>query len=84
MRDRILLAVSFGTSYQATREKTIGAIERRMADRFPETDVRRCFTSRMIRKKLLERDGLRIDGPEEALRRRRPLSLRHRRTGTKR
>lgn len=69
MRDRILLAVSFGTSYQATREKTIGAIERRMADRFPETDVRRCFTSRMIRKKLLERDGLRIDGPEEALRR---------------
>ncbi|MDO5477270.1 MAG: sirohydrochlorin cobaltochelatase [Eubacteriales bacterium] len=69
MRDRELLAVSFGTSYQETREKTIGAIERRMADRFPDLDVRRCFTSRMIRRKLLERDGLRIEGPEEAIRR---------------
>ena len=65
--DRILLAVSFGTSFEDTREKTIGAIERRMAERFPDWKVMRCFTSRMIRKKLLERDGLHIDSPEEAI-----------------
>lgn len=64
---RLLLAVSFGTSFADTREKTIGAIERRIAERFPDFTVRRCFTSRMIRKKLLERDGLRIAGPEEAM-----------------
>ena len=64
---RLLLAVSFGTSFADTREKTIGAIERRIAEKYPDCTVQRCFTSRMIRKKLLERDGLKIDGPEEAL-----------------
>lgn len=64
---RLLIAVSFGTSFADTREKTIGAIERRLAERFPDCAVQRCFTSRMIRKKLLERDGLKIDSPEEAL-----------------
>lgn len=68
LKPNMLLAVSFGTSFAGTREKTIGAIERRLAQRFPESVVRRCFTSRMIRRKLLERDGLRIDSPEEALR----------------
>lgn len=65
---KLLLAVSFGTSFADTREKTIGAIERRIAERFPDCTVQRCFTSRMIRKKLLERDGLRIDGPDDAIR----------------
>lgn len=62
-----ILAVSFGTSYPETRERTIGAIEKRMAEEFREASVHRCFTSRMIRRKLLERDGLRVDSPEEAL-----------------
>lgn len=61
---RILLAVSFGTSFEDTREKTIGAIETRIGERIPHYTVQRCFTSRIIRKKLLERDGLRIDSPE--------------------
>ena len=64
---RILLAVSFGTSFEDTREKTIGAIETRIGERIPHYTVQRCFTSRIIRKKLLERDGLRIDSPEEAV-----------------
>ena len=65
---RLLLAVSFGTSFADTREKTIGAIERRLEERFPDCTVQRCFTSRMIRKKLLERDGLEIYSPEQAMR----------------
>ena len=64
---RLLLAVSFGTSFADTREKTIGAIERRLEERFPDCTVQRCFTSRMIRKILLERDGLKIFSPEEAM-----------------
>ena len=64
---KTLIAVSFGTSFAETREKTIGAIERRMAERLPEYIVQRSFTSRIIRKKLLERDNLRIDSPEEAV-----------------
>ena len=65
---RLLLAVSFGTSFADTREKTIGAIERRLEERFPDCTVLRCFTSRMIRKKLLERDGLEIYSPDQAMR----------------
>ena len=64
---KLLLAVSFGTSFEDTREKTIGAIETRIGERIPHCTVQRCFTSRIIRKKLLERDGLRIDSPEEAV-----------------
>lgn len=64
---KLLLAVSFGTSFEDTREKTIGAIETRIGERIPNYTVKRCFTSRIIRKKLLERDGLRIDSPEEAV-----------------
>ena len=64
---KLLLAVSFGTSFADTREKTIGAIERRIAERFPDCTIQRCFTSRMIRKKLVERDGLIIDSPEQAM-----------------
>ena len=65
---RLLLAVSFGTSFADTREKTIGAIEKCIEKRHPDCTVQRCFTSRFIRKKLLERDGLIIAGPEDAIR----------------
>lgn len=72
----MLLAVSFGTSFADTREKTIGAIERRIAERYPDCTVKRCFTSRMIRKKLLERDGLKIDSPEEAMQKAQEMGIR--------
>ena len=61
--------VSFGTSYQETREKTIGAVERAMAERFPGYEIRRAFTSRMIIRKLLERDGIKVDTVAEAMER---------------
>lgn len=40
-----ILVVSFGTSYNDNREKTIGAIETAIADAFPKWSVRRAFTS---------------------------------------
>ena len=62
-----ILAVSFGTSYQDSREKTIGAIEQALSGAFPEFPVYRAFTSRKIIRKLKERDGLEIDNVTEAL-----------------
>lgn len=64
-----ILAVSFGTSYNDSREATIGAIEKAIADAFPGTEVRRAFTSQVIINKLKRRDGLEIDNVEQALKR---------------
>jgi sirohydrochlorin cobaltochelatase len=68
MKD-VILAVSFGTSYKDSREKTIGAIERHLAAAFPQWEVRRAFTSKKIISTLKERDSLIIDNVGEALER---------------
>lgn len=65
--NQAILVVSFGTSYNESRDVTIGAIENAIADAFPEYEVRRAFTSQIIIDKLKERDGLEIDNVEEAL-----------------
>ena len=69
MTKKAILVVSFGTSYKETREKTIDALENAVAKRYPDWEVRRAFTSKMIIKKLKERDGLFIDYITEALQR---------------
>ncbi len=61
-----ILVVSFGTSYNDSRDKTIGAVENAISDAYPDYDVRRAFTSQIIIDKLKERDGLEIDNVEEA------------------
>ncbi len=66
---KAILVVSFGTSYNDTREKTIDAIEQEIADAFPDYEVRRAFTSQTIIDKLGERDGLEIDNVTEAMER---------------
>lgn len=62
-----ILVVSFGTSYNESRDLTIGAIEEDIAKAFPDYEVRRAFTSQIIIDKLKERDGLEIDNVGEAL-----------------
>ncbi|MGI6028116.1 MAG: sirohydrochlorin cobaltochelatase [Candidatus Heteroscillospira sp.] len=64
---KAILAVSFGTSHLDTLEKNIAAIERDLALAMPDREPRRAFTSGMIMKKLLERDGLSIPNTAEAL-----------------
>lgn len=61
------MVVSFGTSYPDTMEKNICAIERDLARAFPDRDFFRAFTSSVIRRKLLIRNRIRIDGVVEAL-----------------
>lgn len=69
LEKKAILVVSFGTSYNETREATIGAVERKVAETFPDYEVRRAFTSQVIINKLKARDGEKTDNVNEALER---------------
>lgn len=66
---KAILAVSFGTSFNDTREKTIDVIESDLNRAFPDRELYRAWTSKIITDKLKKRDGCCIDMPEEALKR---------------
>lgn len=62
-----LLVVSFGTLHRESCEKTIGAIEKTLAERFPDRRLYRAFSSGFIVKKLKTRDNMSCFLPQEAL-----------------
>lgn len=64
---KAILVVSFGTSYNTTREKTIDVIEKKIDEAFPEQKIYRAWTSKMIMAKLLKRDGIKINNVKEAM-----------------
>ena len=64
---KAILIVSFGTSYENTRKRTIDAIERDIADAFPACPAYRAWTSKMIIAKLKKRDGIIIHTVKEAM-----------------
>lgn len=66
-KSKAILVVSFGTSYEATRKVTIEAIENTIAAAFPEYQVYRAWTSKMILAKLKRRDNLHIHNVREAM-----------------
>ncbi len=57
---RAILAVSFGTSHNDTRKKTIDRIEEEIRRSYPAYPLYQAWTSKMIRKKLWERDHRKI------------------------
>lgn len=61
-----ILVVSFGTSYEDTRKKTIEAIEDCIRNKFTEYQIYQAFTSKIILKKL-KAQGLSVYTVEEAL-----------------
>lgn len=65
----VLLVVSFGSSYNETRDLNIGAIENALQEAYPEYEVRRAFTSQTVIDILEEREALKIDNVTEAMRR---------------
>lgn len=65
----VLLAVSFGTSYNDNRDLSIGAVEKALQDANPEYEVRRAFTSQIVIDILKDRDNLEIDNVTEAMER---------------
>lgn len=65
--NKVLLVVSFGTSYNNNRDLSIGGVEKALQDAYPDYEVRRAFTSQIIIDKLKERDNLEIDNVTEAM-----------------
>jgi sirohydrochlorin cobaltochelatase len=65
----VLLVVSFGTSFNDSRELTIGAIERALAAAYPEYETRRAFTSQIVIDVIKKRDGEKIDNVTDAMKR---------------
>lgn len=63
----VMLVVSFGTSYNDSRDITIGAVEAALQEAYPEYEIRRAFTSQIIIDILKERDNLEIDNVKEAM-----------------
>ena len=64
-----LLVVSFGTSFNDSRAKDIGGIEKALQEANPEWSVRRAFTAQIIINHIYARDGEKIDNVDQALQR---------------
>lgn len=64
-----LLVVSFGTSFNDNRRLSIGGIEKKLQETYPDWSVRRAFTSQIIIDHVKSRDGEVIDNVGEALER---------------
>ncbi|MGI6545147.1 MAG: sirohydrochlorin cobaltochelatase [Fastidiosipilaceae bacterium] len=64
---KVMLVVSFGTSYLHNQEVTIGAIEESLAHEFEDFDIRRAFTSQMIINKLKRVNNMLVDNVEQAM-----------------
>lgn len=61
-----ILVVSFGSSYEETRKKSIDQLEKEIQEAYPEFSLYRAFTSPRIIKGLREK-GIQINDVEEAL-----------------
>lgn len=66
-KETAILVISFGTSYEETRKKTIEQIENDLHHAYPEYPLYRAWTSPKIRAKLLKRDGIHILNIDEAM-----------------
>ena len=67
MAKKAILVVSFGTSVNATREKTIDRIEADIQKAMPDRAFYRAWTSGMIIRKIEKRDDVHINTVEEAM-----------------
>lgn len=64
---KAVLVVSFGTSYEQTRKKTIEVCENKIKEGLKEYDFFRAYTSNMIINKIKRRDNICIENPIQAL-----------------
>ena len=65
----VMLVVSFGSSYNETREATIGAVEKDLQQANPGYEVRRAFTSQTIIDILAKREKIETDNVDQAMQR---------------
>lgn len=62
-----ILVVSFGTTHMDTLERSIAAVERVVAENYPEYPVYRAFLSPTVMRRLKEKYNLQTDNVAEAL-----------------
>lgn len=62
-----ILVVSFGTTYQDTREKNIEKIVKEVEKTYTDIPVYQAYSSNIVRRVLRERDNLWVDDIDEAL-----------------
>ncbi len=67
MNKKAIIVASFGTSYIEVLNRSIKLVEDQVAKEFPDFEIRRVFTSNMVRKALLKKEGIKTDSLEEAL-----------------
>lgn len=67
LMDTAILLVSFGTAVKETRKKTLDAIESEIRSTFPSALLSHAWTSRILREKVREQEGLVIPALSEAL-----------------
>lgn len=67
MIDYAILIVSFGTTHNKIREKTIDVIESKIQDTFPYYKIYRAFTSKVIIEKIKKQDNITINTVSEAI-----------------
>jgi sirohydrochlorin cobaltochelatase len=61
-----ILVVSFGTTHLDALSRAIEPVEKRIMERFKEYEVKRAFTSSIVRKRLAQK-GINVQDPSEAL-----------------
>lgn len=66
-KKKAILVVSFGTSVNETRVRTLDAIEDSVRDAYPDFRIYRAWTSPRIRTLIYERDHVKIDSVPEAM-----------------
>lgn len=64
---KAIIVVSFGTTYIDARKSCIEAVEDRIREAFPEYAVYRAFTSKIVMKRIAEREGIQVDDLETVL-----------------
>ena len=58
---KALVVVSFGTTFPEARTNDIEGIENALQKAFPEREFRRAFTSRIVMKRMLENQKIRVN-----------------------
>ena len=74
--ERGILVVSFGTTYQETREKNIDQMVALVREQYPGCLVEEAYSSSIVRNVLRERDGIDKDDVKQALCRMRDAGVR--------
>lgn len=64
---RAILIVSFGTTFKASREKTIDTVVQSVREEFPGVRVLSAFSSHIVIRRIQENEGIAYPTPEEAL-----------------